>query len=283
VPDQSGPAAHDDVRHLPDRPSLRHLKLEAKRRLAAGEFTTLHDHFTDQFLGYVSPEAIAEAMGSLADKLREDLILIDADSSRLSAKFAGLRVDAAVAPEAPHRLEMLRFFPAAEPVTDTRVTRPPSAGSGPVPERAGGLIGDAYTEFSLVGLTAAGDADSGGASEVWTCSRGWADLEGNVQLGPGHCYPARRPGQRALAFAAAGRCRRDRPGTASSRRCARSGRGRAVVDRAGPGSLRVRLADAAARGTGRRSAAPAGGAARRRRGDGSRLGAAALDGCRALA
>ena len=30
-------------RSLPERPSLRHLKLEAKRRLAAGEFATLHD------------------------------------------------------------------------------------------------------------------------------------------------------------------------------------------------------------------------------------------------
>jgi hypothetical protein len=30
-------------RTLPARPSLRHLKLEAKRRLAAGEFVTLHD------------------------------------------------------------------------------------------------------------------------------------------------------------------------------------------------------------------------------------------------
>jgi CubicO group peptidase (beta-lactamase class C family) len=30
-------------RSLPDRPSLRYLKLEAKRRLAAGEFATLHD------------------------------------------------------------------------------------------------------------------------------------------------------------------------------------------------------------------------------------------------
>lgn len=248
--DQSGPAAHDDLRHLPDRPSLRHLKLEAKRRLAAGEFTTLHDaqlavarehgmsswaalkervataeaerghalaqvrwvigrfagagapgwaapargelsdHFTEQFLGYVSPEAITQALQSLADKLREDLVLIDAGSSRLSAKFAGLRVDAAVEPEAPHRLCMLRFFPDAEPVTDPRVTRPPSAGSGPVPERAGGLIEDAYSEFSLVGLTAAGDADGQAASGVWTCSRGWADLEGKVPLGPGHCFPA---------------------------------------------------------------------------------------------
>src|ERR1700684_253003 len=30
-------------RPLPTRPSLRYLKLEAKRRLAAGEFSTLHD------------------------------------------------------------------------------------------------------------------------------------------------------------------------------------------------------------------------------------------------
>jgi hypothetical protein len=30
-------------RALPARPSLRHLKLEAKRRLAAGEFATLND------------------------------------------------------------------------------------------------------------------------------------------------------------------------------------------------------------------------------------------------
>jgi CubicO group peptidase (beta-lactamase class C family) len=33
----------DGTRSLPSRPSLRYLKLEAKRRLAAGEFPTLHD------------------------------------------------------------------------------------------------------------------------------------------------------------------------------------------------------------------------------------------------
>jgi hypothetical protein len=41
--DQSGAAAPDGFRDLPDRPSLRYLRLEAKRRLAAAEFTTLHD------------------------------------------------------------------------------------------------------------------------------------------------------------------------------------------------------------------------------------------------
>lgn len=33
----------DVPRSLPDRPNLRHLKLEAKRRLAAGEFATLNE------------------------------------------------------------------------------------------------------------------------------------------------------------------------------------------------------------------------------------------------
>jgi len=249
--DQSGPAARDS-RDLPDRPSLRHLKLEAKRRLAAGEFTTLHDaqlaiarehgmsswaalkervvataaehghalpqvrwvfgryaeagapgwtaasrdelseHFTEQFLGFVSPEALAQAMTGLAAMLRQGLILIDADSLRLSAKLAGtsLRVEAAVQPEAPHRIDMLRFFPSGEPVTDARITRPPSAGSGPVPGQLPGAVEDAYAKFSLVGLTAAGSAGNGPGPEVWTCSRGWADLDRNVPLGPGHRFPA---------------------------------------------------------------------------------------------
>jgi hypothetical protein len=33
----------DQSRQFPRQPSLRYLKLEAKRRLAAGEFSTLHD------------------------------------------------------------------------------------------------------------------------------------------------------------------------------------------------------------------------------------------------
>ena len=33
----------DQSRELPGQPSLRYLKVEAKRRLSAGEFPTLHD------------------------------------------------------------------------------------------------------------------------------------------------------------------------------------------------------------------------------------------------
>ena len=42
-PSRAGPSQTPSSRALPDRPSLRYLKLEAKRRLAAGEFATLHD------------------------------------------------------------------------------------------------------------------------------------------------------------------------------------------------------------------------------------------------
>ena len=249
--DLPGAAAHDEFRNLPDRPSLRHLKLEAKRRLAAGEFTTLHDaqltvarehgmsswaalkqhiivaeaeaghalaqvrwlfgryaeadapgwtppshdelseHCTEHMLGFASPETIAKVLGGLADRLRQDLVVIDAGPSRLSAEAGGLRVEAAVEPEAPHRLDVLRvFFPDDVTVTDARVARPPSAVSGPVPEQVPGLIEGSFAKFGLVGLMAAGNWDSGPAAEAWTCSRGWADLERNVPLAPGHRFPA---------------------------------------------------------------------------------------------
>jgi CubicO group peptidase (beta-lactamase class C family) len=43
LPSRAGPSRAESSRALPGRPSLRYLKLEAKRRLAAGEFATLHD------------------------------------------------------------------------------------------------------------------------------------------------------------------------------------------------------------------------------------------------
>lgn len=248
--DQSGIAAHDDFRDLPDRPSLRHLKLEAKRRLAAGEFTTLHDaqlavarehgmsswaalkehiaaaeaengpalaqvrwlfgryaeadapgwtaptrdelseHCTEQFLGFVSPEAITQTLAGIASRLRQDLVVIDAGTSRPRAKLEDLRVEATVEPQAPHRLDNLRLFPDDAGVTGTRFARPPAASSGPVPGHVPGVVEDSYAKFGLAGLTAAGNGGSGPAAEVWTCSRGWADLERNVPLGPGRRFPA---------------------------------------------------------------------------------------------
>jgi hypothetical protein len=213
VSDESGPAAHDDFRDLPDRLSLRHSKLEAKRRLAAGEFTTLHDaqlavarehgmsswaalkehiaaaeaghghalaqvrwifgrygeadtpgwtapardelseHVTEHLLTLVPPKTAAAILGGVASKLREDLVLIDAGSLQLRAKVADLLVEAAVEPEAPHRLTELRVFPGGAPATDTRVAQPPTVSFGPVPEQVPGLVGDSYAEVGLTSLS----------------------------------------------------------------------------------------------------------------------------------
>jgi len=248
--DQSGPAAHDDSRHLPDRLSLRHSKLEAKRRLAAGEFTTLHDaqlavarehgmsswaalkeriaaaeaeqnhalaqvrwlfgrygeagtpgwtapsrdelgeHVSEQFLTRVPPETAAAILRGVAPKLREDLVLIDAEPLHLRAKVADLLVEATVEPEAPYRITSLRVSPGGAPATDPRVARPPATSVGPVPEQVPGFVENAYGELGVVGLTAAGDWDGGAAGDGWACSRGWADLERNVPLDPSHRFPA---------------------------------------------------------------------------------------------
>jgi CubicO group peptidase (beta-lactamase class C family) len=248
--DQSGPPAHDASRDLPDRLSLRHSKLEAKRRLAAGEFTTLHDaqlavarehgmsswaaykerisaaeaeqghalaqvrwvfgryaetdapgwaapvrdelseHITEDFLTLVPPETAAAILRTVAPKLREDLVVLDAGPLHLRAKIADLLVEAAVEPEAPHRLTNLSIVPGGAPATDPRVAQPPAASFGPVPEQVPGFVEDSYAELGLVGLTVAGSWGSGPAFEVWACSRGWADLERNVPLGPRHRLPA---------------------------------------------------------------------------------------------
>ncbi len=86
---------------------------------------------------------------------------------------------------------MLRFFFSDDvTVTDERVARPSAANAGPVPGPVPGLVEDSRAKFGLVGVAATGYAGTGPGSEVWTCARGWADLEANVPLEPGHRFPA---------------------------------------------------------------------------------------------
>jgi len=49
----------------------------------------LSEHITEQMLGLVSPETIAKTLGTIAARLRQGLVVIDADSFRLSAKIEG--------------------------------------------------------------------------------------------------------------------------------------------------------------------------------------------------
>jgi CubicO group peptidase (beta-lactamase class C family) len=135
--DQSATAAQDDSHDRPDRLSLRHSKLEAKRRLAAGEFTTLHD----------AQLAVAREHGmSSWAALKEHIAATAAEPSYALAQVRWL---------------FGRYAEAGAPGWTT-----PSRDE----------LSEHFTE-QLLGL-------------VWACSRGWADLEQNVPLGPGHRFPA---------------------------------------------------------------------------------------------
>lgn len=243
--DHARPAAPGS-RELPERLSLRHSKLEAKRRLAAGEFATLGEaqlgvarehgmsswaalkrhatasgaeagpalahvrwilrrygdvrspgwtapdrselggHFTEGLMSRMPPKALAAVASTLASSLREELVLLDAGPLHLNARIADLTVRAVAEPEVPHRLATLQITPGGARVTDQRAARPPVVISGPVPGPVPGLLKESHRDLGVAGLTAAGDTGDG----LWAYSRGWADLEQDLPLNPGHRFPA---------------------------------------------------------------------------------------------
>lgn len=200
----------DQTRELPDQPNLRFLKLEAKRRLAAGEFATLHDaqlavarehglsswavlketvtadqaeqnpalaqvrwlisrfrdadggswvrpadeemgeHFTGEFLLQVPPETMIDILTKTAASFREDLVSIkDTGDLGVRAEIAGLRVEALVEADPPHRLTYLLFYPLGQLVTDDRVAAPPTVAAGQVPAEAMELARDSFSELAI--------------------------------------------------------------------------------------------------------------------------------------
>jgi CubicO group peptidase (beta-lactamase class C family) len=265
----------DQSRALPDRPSLRYLKLEAKRRLAAGEFATLHQaqlaiarehglsswtalkehieaaapashaltqvrwlmsrfaaadtprwsppdeeelrhHFDDHYLSLVPPDTLTGLLGSVAQRLREDLADVRAEPLRLRARVADLRVEAATEAEAPYRLRQLRLYPLETKVHDPRVAAPPTRTSGAVPEEAAAVAADSFTELGLVGLMVAGATGDG---SVWVTARGWASLDQDDVLLPEHRFPAYSitkliTATAVLRLVADGRVRLDEPANA---------------------------------------------------------------------
>lgn len=234
----------DQPRPLPERPSLRYLKLEAKRRHAAGEFTTLHDaqlavarehgmsswtalkqfveqptgpaltqlrwvlsrysdagsdtwvapgadelreHFDDNFLRVVPPERLASVITPLASHLRDPLEVTENTPTRVLARIAGRRVQAVVHDAAPNRLLGLRMF-APGAITDTRVANPTTRTSGNVPDPVPDIAETEFGELRLPGLAlAAGEP----GTEIWSLTRGWANLERDEALRPDHRFPAR--------------------------------------------------------------------------------------------
>jgi CubicO group peptidase (beta-lactamase class C family) len=239
----------DQARALPDRPSLRFLKLEAKRRLAAGEFDTLNAaqlaiarehgmsswtalkdhisdgpdgpdgaalagvrwvvsrfrdagspawqapadaelraHFDDHYLELIPADTVVSTLSRMAGRLREEFVVTGESALRVRGQISGLRVEAAVEPEAPHRLTGLRLYPVGARVTDARISAPSTRTAGLVPAAATRVAEESFAEVGLVGLVVAGDAS--GEAPGWAAARGWADLERGELLRPDHRFPA---------------------------------------------------------------------------------------------
>lgn len=159
-------------RSLPDRPSLRYLKLEAKRRLAAGEFGTLHE----------AQAAIAREHGLPGWAALKHLICGPVPESaalaRLEAVFARFRGADGPSWTPPGEDEMRRHF-------DDRVLAetPP----GELVASIARLAEEAFTELGVAGLLIAG---GGPGAPMWAVARGWADLNRGEGLDSTHRFPA---------------------------------------------------------------------------------------------
>ncbi len=147
-------------RALLDRPNLRYLRLEAKRRLAAGEFATLHD----------AQAAIAREHGQPSWAALKQLVQTG-----------------------PARTG-LRGLPTGSRLRDPRTGQPvPQRTRGDVPAGVPALADQAFAELGLPALLLAGASPQN--PEPWLLAGGWADLDRGEPLDPRHRFPA--PGLRA--------------------------------------------------------------------------------------
>jgi CubicO group peptidase (beta-lactamase class C family) len=246
----------DQPRVMPDQPSLRHLKLEAKRRLAAGEFTTLHDaqlaiarehglsswavlkqriaslaapvpgtpsdsyaldqvrwviarfaasgqdgwtapgeaelreHFSDHFLTVIPADRLVSQLSGQNAVLGGELSVTAASTDQVQAELPGIQIQAATEPEPPHRLTGLGLFPDGRRITDPRLTAATSRTEGDVPAAVPGIADGALSELALPGLVLAGRGPGDPDGAAWVLARGWADLDAERALRPGHRFPA---------------------------------------------------------------------------------------------
>ena len=234
-------------RALPEQASLRHLKLEAKRRLADGEFPTLHaaqlavarehgqpswsalkgaveasgpadgravaqvrwilgrfrdaaeegwtapdaaelrEHFTDQFLAHVPPDQLVALFSSAPNDLREELVVTTSSPFTAQCRIAGRLVAAVTESCAPYRLAGLQLRQLGERVTDPRTASPSTVAEGAAPDSAAGIAADAIARLGLPGISLAGRTAGGPG---WAAATGWADLDREEPLLPGHLFPA---------------------------------------------------------------------------------------------
>lgn len=234
-------------RALPEQPSLRHLKLEAKRRLAAGEFSTLHgsqlaiarehgqpswtalkaavnargpadgraveqlrwiaarfgdaaedgwtapgdrelrEHFTDEFLSYVTSERLIAIFTAAPSELREELVVIASTPFTAQCHIAGRLVAAVAEATPPYRLAGLQLRLLGERVSDNRTASPRTVTEGAAPDAVAGIAADAIARLGVPGVGLAGLVRG---EPGWAAATGWADLDRGDPLQPGHTFPA---------------------------------------------------------------------------------------------
>jgi len=270
-PSRALPSQAVPSRTLPARPSLRHLKLEAKRRLGAGEFVSLHgaqtaiarehglpnwtrlkqactqdgpalvhlrwvverfagagqpgwtapgedefrEHFDDRLLAAIPPGALTEAIAGIAPDLHTELVVIRQAPLEVQVELADQRYVAVAAAEPPHRLVGLRGFMLGDRITDPRVKAARRARTlGEPPDEIVAIAAQARAELGLPALLlAGGDPAADPAAEPtgepggergrppWVVAAGYANLDRDEPLEPGHLFPL--PGVTALVTATA--------------------------------------------------------------------------------
>jgi CubicO group peptidase (beta-lactamase class C family) len=155
-------------RSLPGRPSLRYLRLEAKRRLAAGEFSALHQVQLSglRYLAAVDSEPPHRLIGLQGFPVAE------------------------------------RITDPRLPTTPKSQNAPKSQNTPPnTPQSLPAIADDAVTELGLPALIVAGGEPG---TEPWVLARGRPDLDNPEPLDPSHRFPA--PGVTALVTATAVLC-----------------------------------------------------------------------------
>ena len=246
------------ARTLPARASLRYLKLEAKRRLSAGEFSALYEaqlaiarehgqpswaalkkligsrsrqeshvmphlrwvasrfrdagtpgwvapgvselrqHFSEAFLGRISPGELIATIAGMAADLRAAHVVTAEVPLAAQVKIAGLKIVAAVEADPPHRVTRIGQFPLGSRIADARSTGAPARAFGQVPRAADEIAAEVVAEFGLPGLIlAAGGPDI----PEWAAARGWANLERAEALSTSARFPACRITQLVTATA----------------------------------------------------------------------------------
>ncbi len=243
-----------EPRAVPGRASLRYLKVEAKRRLAAGEFPALHqaqlaiarehgqrswaalkrlireqdrpdghalaqlrwvvarfgdaaaagwappgdgemrEHFTGEFLAEVHADRLITMFTNAATAavLSDELVVTANAPLFAQVTIGGFQVVAVAETGPPHLLAALRIQRTGARMTDPRVSSPATRTAGEVPETVGQIARQAIGDLGLPGLVLAGGTPGprGRPPRIWSAATGWADLDQDEALSPGHRLPA---------------------------------------------------------------------------------------------